>query len=185
MGLGRLGWSHRRDTQSGSPQGSNVSLLRCGVYIILPSLQHRHSWERQRVTALRARTPQTSSLLASAHLFRSIIPGFISGDSAVHQAPDTQTHARPLDQGSATGSRQKPISPFHSGLCLITNHVSPAHWLCLSSQSCRVLPTTTAAGSSKRQYRLSLQTSRATPLLCLLTTPAVFACWCSTAQPSE
>lgn len=118
--------------------------------------------------------------MANARLFRSIIPGFLSRTALCIRLPTPKTHARPLDQGSATDSRQKPISPFCNGLCLITNHVSPAHWLCLFSQSYRVLPTTTTAGSSKSQCRLSLQTSRVTPLLCLLTTLAVFACWCPT-----
>jgi hypothetical protein len=62
---GQVGVTEGRDTQSGFPQSSNTSLMRHGIHISSPLTL---AGEMQKMEALRAGTPQTSSLLANEHL---------------------------------------------------------------------------------------------------------------------
>lgn len=62
---GQVGVTEGRDTQSGFPQSSNTSLMRHEIHISSPLTL---AGEMQKMEALRAGTPQTSSLLANEHL---------------------------------------------------------------------------------------------------------------------
>lgn len=86
---GQVGVTEGRDTQSGFPQSGNMSLIRHGIYIFSPLTL---AGEMQKLKALRAGTLQISSMLANAHLFSIIIPGFQGRGgvgSIVHQATQT------------------------------------------------------------------------------------------------